>query len=361
MADKSQFLCSAGVIFYCRRTKLWLKVSITERSNAASNYQGELLGAVLALLILCAVSEGLGAPFPHILLHCNNRGVISHGNSLLMALSEKQHQVDLIRLTKLLSSSKNCKPQWEWVKGHAVERKGWSNCTLPERLNHQADKLAKCSLLSAINGGSTMEGDFPFEIVKVKLSGKSVSGSPWQALEADWGYRAARSLFDSKNIIHQEDFHLVWWDRLCATMSSYPKMYRVWLTKHVSDFCGNNVQLYYWSKGTHSPRCNFCTVEDKYTMHICQCRDPGHDPTFRISVSELCSLVIETLGNTDVASTIEMYLLARGTVTMSSCLHGNNTDLLTTTSVSDLLGWDSFIKGRIVTQWQTVATPFFSL
>ena len=28
MADKSQLLCSVGVIFYCHRTKLWLKVSI---------------------------------------------------------------------------------------------------------------------------------------------------------------------------------------------------------------------------------------------------------------------------------------------------------------------------------------------
>ena len=188
MADKSQFLCSTGIIFYCRRTKLWLKVSITNRSDAANNYQGELLGAVLALLILHVASEGLGAPFPHALLHCNNRRVISHGNSLLTALSEKQRQADLIRLTKFFSSSNNCKPQWEWVKGHAVERKRWSNCTLPKRLNNQADKLAKCSPLSAIDGGSTMEGDFPFKIVKLKLLGKKVSSSPWQALEADWGY-----------------------------------------------------------------------------------------------------------------------------------------------------------------------------
>ena len=70
-----------------------------------------------------------------------------------------------------------------------------------------------------------MKGDFPFEIVKLKLSGKRVSGSPRQALEANWGYCAARSLFDPKNIIRQEDFHLVWWDGLHTTMSSYPKMY----------------------------------------------------------------------------------------------------------------------------------------
>ena len=53
-----------------------------------------------------------------------------------------------------------------------------------------------------------------------------------------------------------------------------------------------------------------------------------------------------------------MYLLARGTVTMYSCVHSNNADLLTTASVSNLFGWDSFIEGWIVMQWQTVATPF---
>ncbi len=74
------------------------------------------------------------------------------------------------------------------------------------------------------------------------------------------------------------------------------------------------------------------------------------------SVSSLW--VKETLGDTNVATTIEMYLLARDTVTMSCDVHSNNADLLTAASVSDLLGWDSFIEGRIVKQWQTVAAPF---
>jgi hypothetical protein len=101
-----------------------------------------------------------------------------------MALPEKQKQADIIRLVKYLCSSNNCRVTWEWVEGHAVEQKGWQGCTLPKQLNGQADKLAKCSLLSAIAGGLVMEGDFPFEVVKFKLSSKRVSGSPRQALEA---------------------------------------------------------------------------------------------------------------------------------------------------------------------------------
>jgi hypothetical protein len=169
------------------------------------------------------------------------------------------------RYTQHLASTQWQRPIWEWVEGHAVESKGWRRCSIPEQMNDQADKLAKLALLQAISGGDMISGDFPFELVNVKVSGERVGGFPCQALEASWGYCAAQSLFSEKIIIRQEDFHLVWWDGVGAASALYPKMYRVWLTKHVSDFCRNNVQLYYWSKGTHSPKCKFCESIDEYT------------------------------------------------------------------------------------------------
>ena len=238
-----------------------------------------------------------------------------------------------------------------------MERQGWQRSTLPERLNHQADLLAKQALLSAIHGGPSIEGDFPFEVVRMKLSGKRVSGSPRLALEADWGYRAARELFEKKQIIRREDFHLVWWDGLRAAMNQYPKMYRVWLTKHVSDFNGNNVQLHYWSRGTHSPKCEFCETEDQYTMHICRCQEPGRDAMFWITVTELCSWIVETLGDMCVATTVETYLLARGQSRMSDSIYGSNVELSTVATLSDRLGWDSFIEGRVSTHWLTLVAP----
>jgi hypothetical protein len=58
----------------------WFKLSVAELSDAANNYCGELLGAVIALLILCAALEELPQPLPHAILFCNNRGVLSHRN-----------------------------------------------------------------------------------------------------------------------------------------------------------------------------------------------------------------------------------------------------------------------------------------
>ena len=192
------------------------------------------------------------------------------------------------------------------------------------------------------------------------MSGKRVCSSPRLALESDWGYRVAQSLYDSKNIIKSEDFHLVWWTGLGFAMMRYPKMYRVWMTKHVSEFCGTNVQLYYWSKGTISPKCEFCGTEDEYTMHICRCKEPGRDSMFRLSVKEIYSWLIETLGEHSVATTVEMYLLARGEDNMVDCVYGNDDNLVKAAEISDRLGWDSFLEGRISSHWLIVAAPFLS-
>ncbi len=225
-----------------------------------------------------------------------------------------------------------------------MEQKGWCNCTLPKRLNHQADELAKAALLSAhcwrTDHGSKIFRLNPSELRYQKVR---VCGSPRQALESDWGYGTAQKLFNDKGIIQAGDFHLVWWEGLGAAMSRYPKMYRVWLTKHVSDFCGNNVQLYHRSGGNHSPKCKFCETADEYTSHICRCRDPGQDKMFRTLLKELCSWLIETLGEHSVAGTIETYLLSRGEVLMADCIHGTSQDLIEAAAETDRLGWDSLL------------------
>jgi hypothetical protein len=86
MAEEATNLCSAGVVIFCQQSRQWLKVSIAERSDAASNYHGELLDAVISLLILSAASVGIVPLIPTTVLYCDNRGVISHSNSSLTAL-----------------------------------------------------------------------------------------------------------------------------------------------------------------------------------------------------------------------------------------------------------------------------------
>ena len=65
-------------------------------------------------------------------------------------------------------------------------------------------------------------------------------------------------------------------------------------------------------------------------------------------------LEAETLGDTSVGTTVETYLLARGQSLMSDCIYGSNMELSIVATLSDRLGWDSFIEGRVSTHWLTL-------
>jgi hypothetical protein len=182
MSEQSQELCLTGVVIYCRTSRQWLKAAAAVSSASASNYQGELLGAVMALLIIRAAGKGLTEISP--VLHCDNRGVVTQGNKSRSALPQKQEQADLIRLIKYLVVTNPVSAMWEWAEGHAIKKKGWAQSTLPEQLNDQADKLAKGVLEAASAGGAITEGDLPLEILRLSVAEVRVTGSPRIALEA---------------------------------------------------------------------------------------------------------------------------------------------------------------------------------
>ena len=130
----------------------------------------------------------------------------------------------------------------------------------------------------------------------------------------------------------------------------------MWLTKHVSDCCGTNVQLYYRSDRSHSPKCNFCR-DDEYSCHICQCKDPGWENVYSLSVRELVSWLNTTLGDRRMSTTIETYLRSHGALGMTDCLHGSCPYLALAAAATDRLGFNNFVEGRISQHWLSVVAP----
>jgi hypothetical protein len=92
-------------------------------------------------------------------------------------------------------------------------------------------------------------------------------------------------------------------------------------------------------------------------MHICRCRDPGCDSMFQVTVQDLCLWLENTLGERYISATIKMYHLAHGETLMIDCIHGVNPDLMAVARESDLLGWDSFLEGRITSLWLSMVLP----
>jgi hypothetical protein len=74
-------------------------------------------------------------------------------------------------------------------------------------------------------------------------------------------------------------------------------------------------------------------------------------------VKELCLWKIDTLGELSVAASMETHLLAQGEIAMANCVYSNNVNLIILSLLSDHLGWDSFLEGRISSHCLAVVSP----
>jgi hypothetical protein len=100
MKEISPDMRSAAMIIFCTTTGSLCKRTIAKKSNSAGSYCGEILGAVLAQLIMHAVVQGQRGPYPVIMEDCNNLGIVQHGNKPWRPLSTTQPQADVLTMLK---------------------------------------------------------------------------------------------------------------------------------------------------------------------------------------------------------------------------------------------------------------------
>ena len=90
-------------------------------------------------------------------------------------------------------------------------------------------------MIDGVHSDTFIDSVFPFEQVRVYADETKVTGSLRKAFEWHWGYYTAHDFFHEQGILSRGDFHLVWWDGMEHVMLYYPKMFRVFVTKQVSE------------------------------------------------------------------------------------------------------------------------------
>jgi hypothetical protein len=101
MPDMDPTRCSAATLFLCTSLGRLATTTYCEQTSldVASNYRGELIGGVMATLVLRALSKmTIPSPGHTFKIFCDNMGVILHGNNCYKSLPEQQVQIDLINL-----------------------------------------------------------------------------------------------------------------------------------------------------------------------------------------------------------------------------------------------------------------------
>ena len=343
--------CSCGFVLYCSSTDKRAIGSFAEESDNADNYRGEWLGSIGALQVLLAVisttSVSLDA-IPPVQAHCDNMGVINHNHNLTRSLPEKQAQADLIRLCREYRRRLGFSIEYHHVKGHLDKVLRWDQLTRVQRENCLVDSVARTALLDAFLDDTYISSIFPHEQVVVKVDGKRVTGSPSTAIGRAWGYKVARELFHSRKIVDRKHFRLIYWDGVESCMKTFPTMFRVWVTKHVSHFCGTNRQLSRIDP-TVSNTCPSCGCINEDTSHVVRCPSPGRTAFYNDSVSDLIEWLKEADTDPQLVYMIEEFLSGRGDVKVASLFAHDLPIYGFLASLMDEVGFDSFVEGRILT------------
>ena len=122
-------------------------------------------------------------------------------------------------------------------------------------------------------------------------------------------------------------------------------MFRTWITKHSSGFCGSNRLL---SKIDHTIEntCPCCGCHDESVAHLTRCRDPGRQLAFKQSIDILTAWMTETHTDPDVVSCISVYFTQLGEGSMTEIARPFPS-LKQWATQHDTLGWDNFLEGRI--------------
>ena len=99
MPELDDTRCTAAVILLCTATGRFASIDYCEKTDnkTASNYRGELLGAVIATTLLRILSEyAPNMDTSRCTIFCDNLGVVAHGSNYIRLLPEKQVHMDLI-------------------------------------------------------------------------------------------------------------------------------------------------------------------------------------------------------------------------------------------------------------------------
>ena len=129
----------------------------------------------------------------------------------------------------------------------------------------------------------------------------------------------------------------------------WPRMYRVFYTKHVTGCCAVRHFEHEITKGQTPSNCPCCSEPDETTYHVLLCENPSRKKLFFQSVDKLESWLEKHDTHPELAEMLIKYLRGRGKVSMRSCYRGKRTNrsrLWRFAKEHDRLGWRNFTEGR---------------
>jgi hypothetical protein len=330
---------------------MWGTTQTSGSERDVNPYRSELQGIHALLLAVTAVCKFCNITDGKITVGCDNLGGIKRSAADWLKINQSTKHADLIRAIRRLKDSLPITIHFVHIDGHQDRQTAFENLPRLAQLNVEMDHRAKERLRALIDSSAPPlpAAHLHKEGWRCTINGVKITSDPARAIRrAVFGKRLQTHLHQ-RNILDSTAFHDVDWDAIELASESFPPLYRLWMSKHVSGFFGIGKMMKHWNFWTHQ-KCPCChhVKEDKH--HLLTCPEPSCVAKWADSVHGLQEWLQEVDTAPDIQHCIISALSAR---TIDQSFQEVSHELsLPAALAQDRIGWVAFTEGRISTLWR---------
>ena len=236
----SKEIGAAAWIIECSLTKKQARGLVRSTTSTASAYRSELMGLYSSLLLVSAVCTLYKIKDGSINVGCDNEKALELTSETNQRIPCHMKHSDILKSIRIVRSNIPIKMHFQHILGHQDENILYENLTRDAQLNVDCDFLAKQWLQQFYTKQLPPPHLLPHEITSIWLNNKKIVGDVGIPIRSELSRIEMRYFLNSRNILKAVNFDLVDWKSIKEMLINKPQQYQLWLTKHVSGFCGTN-------------------------------------------------------------------------------------------------------------------------
>jgi len=357
--DAAPQVSGAGWLVYCTKRKRKLYGSFFERSPKAGSYRGELLGLLAIHTLIAALEQFYSLPATTNKVCCDNQGALYKSKQRRRRIPVGASQADIKRAFRNVTNGLKATLVYEWVESHQDRYKLWWQLPIEQQLNCLCDDLAKAAVRSSISADRRrLQQQLPQESAAVFIAGMK------QTSDVSKDVRYQLSLVDARRFYTSpigdrmpngrrrkgglgwsaQSFDAVDWAVLDAVLDKKGQMYREWLAKQCSGFCGTQHMVSLWDSARDG-KCPDCGQEER-AIHLNLCPDPDRVRLQGDMADELEGWLRKNFCHRELAYCLPRYIKLRGTRRLSE-FPNLSPEMRKVAASQDLIPWTSFMEGKL--------------
>ncbi len=351
MRHLAQDSCAAAFVLECSRGSGKFTGVFAVSGKASNAYRGELLGLLAVHLVLQSVQETSPNLRGSAEVYCDCLGAINKVTLLRQQrIPTRTKHSDILKLVAAAKAALEIDIKYSHGAGRQDSLLDYYTRPRSAQLNCECDYAAKQHLLLHLS--NPRDSLLPKEATAIIINDTKVAPDSADTVRFHIGRQLARQAFYAKNILTPRQFDKVDWDHVSPTLTQLPKMFQIWVAKHVMGAAGTMAYLHHQTG--ESPLCPSCQQERETAQHITHCQEAGRQAALSASIQSLAVWMASEHTDPLVHTAVIAFLESRGTRQWSEITAAYPRRYLALSAAQDELGWDSLVTGMVSKEFRSL-------